>query len=216
MAKSAILYFTELGCIHTQRAISVYRGNRGLHTDINFFLNSLWFFFYRGIIFECEEIWDVRWMLKNQFCTSVSTPVHLKSTKSMHLLKLLIPLLPSRDLLSEKLNSWKGVCLLVQLIDDRSFPASNFSQISAFRVKAIPYRWCKIRVSKNEKGAFSFLETRFSLLSQSKLIGDRIQIRVSFETRFFLICFTYKVNSLRVSETRNPEIRIVPYLQGMA
>ena len=30
---------------------------------------------------------------------------HLKSTKSVQLLKLLIPLLPSRDLLSQKLNS---------------------------------------------------------------------------------------------------------------
>ena len=57
--------------------------------------------------------------MKNQFYVSVSTPVHLKSTKSVHLLKLLIPSLPSRDLLSQKLNSWKCVRLLVHLIDAR-------------------------------------------------------------------------------------------------
>ena len=38
-------------------------------------------------MFECEEIWDVRWVVKNQFCNSVSTPVHLKSTESVHLLR---------------------------------------------------------------------------------------------------------------------------------
>ena len=32
------------------------------------------------------------------------------------------------------------------------------------------------------------------------------------ETRFFLICITCKVNKIRVSETRNPETRILPYL----
>ena len=58
-------------------------------------------------------------MVKNQFYVSVSTPVHLKSTKSVHLLKLLIPSLPSRDLLPQKLNSWKCVRLLVPLIDAR-------------------------------------------------------------------------------------------------
>ena len=44
---------------------------------------------------------------------SASTPVHLKS------LKLLIPPLPSPDLLSQKVKSWKCVCLLVHFIDAR-------------------------------------------------------------------------------------------------
>ena len=57
--------------------------------------------------------------MKNQFCTSVSTHVHLKATKLVHLLKLLIPSLPSRDLLSQKLNSWKGARSPVHLIDAR-------------------------------------------------------------------------------------------------
>ena len=56
-------------------------------------------------------------MVKNQFCTSVSTPAHLKSTRSVHLPKQLIPSLPSRDLLSQKLNSWKNVSSLAQLIN---------------------------------------------------------------------------------------------------
>ena len=46
--------------------------------------------------------------MKNQFCTSGSTPVHLKSTKSMHLLKPLIPSLPSPDLLSRKTEHLEG------------------------------------------------------------------------------------------------------------
>ena len=39
---------------------------------------------------------------------------------SVHFLKPLIPSLHSRDLLSQKLNSWKRVCLLLQLIDSLS------------------------------------------------------------------------------------------------
>ena len=73
-------------------------------------------------------------MEKNQFCTGVVTPVHLKSTKSVQLLKLLIPSLPSRNLLSQKLNSWNDVCLLVQLTDARNV-GLFFFQMSAFRVK---------------------------------------------------------------------------------
>ena len=37
MAKSVILYFTELSCIHTQRALLDYGGDRGLHTDRKIF-----------------------------------------------------------------------------------------------------------------------------------------------------------------------------------
>ena len=90
MGKSVELYFTELRCIHTHRALSDCRCDRGLHTEW-----KLWVVFYRDI-FEYEEIWDVRWVVKNQFCRSVNTPVHLKSSKSVHILKLLIPSLPHK------------------------------------------------------------------------------------------------------------------------
>ena len=45
--------------------------------------------------------------------------------------------------------------------------------------KAIPYRWCKIRVSKNIKHPSSFLETRIFLFSCSQLKG---QLEISGQT----------------------------------
>ena len=47
--------------------------------------------------------------------------------------------------------------------------------------KAIPYRWPKIRVSKNIKPPFLFLETRILFFLRTNLIGHRLQIRVFFE-----------------------------------
>ena len=37
MARSVILYFAELGSIHTQRVPSDYGGDRGLHTERRIF-----------------------------------------------------------------------------------------------------------------------------------------------------------------------------------
>ena len=111
MAKSVILYFTELGSIHTQRALSDCGDDRGLHSDRKFFLNSLWFVLYRDMCLSVKRTQRCPLSGENQFCTSVSTPVHLKSTKSVHLLDLLIPSLPSRDPLSQKLKSWKDQIL---------------------------------------------------------------------------------------------------------
>ena len=45
--------------------------------------------------------------------------------------------------------------------------------------QSISYRWSKIRVSKNEKQLFSFLETRISFLLQFKII-NRVFTRVTF------------------------------------
>ena len=134
------LFFTSLNWvafIHNGRfqIIDVIEGYLLIES---FFLNSLWFVFYRDIcLTECEEIWNVRWWsyppfhweVKNQFCTSVSTPVYLKSTESVHLLELLIPSLPSRDPLSQKLNIWKG-----QILSFRSQKYPNFCNRGTFAI----------------------------------------------------------------------------------
>ena len=49
-----------------------------------------------------------------------------------------------------------------------------------------------IRVSKNEKHPSSFLETRISLSSRSKIIGNRLQIRVFFNFQKNIIESTFQ------------------------
>ena len=130
--KYSIFHWNRFAFIHNGR-FKIIEVIESLILKDRFLWNLSWFIFHRDI-FECEEIWDVRWVEKNQFCTGVVTPVHLKSTKSVQLLEIMIPSLPSRNLLSQKLDSWNDVCLLVQLTDARNI-GFFFFQMSAFRVK---------------------------------------------------------------------------------
>ena len=68
-----------MGCIHTQRALSDYRGDRGLHTGRFFFE------FVVGRILEGHIYLRCPLSGKKSILYSGSTPVHLKSTKHGHL-----------------------------------------------------------------------------------------------------------------------------------
>ena len=97
-------------------------------------------------------------------------------------------------------------------------------QIRRYRIDFIPDKftaivaqnlnctWQSIQIVVGMQSNWQHRNTSFSILVYDFLGRNSSRDRYKKEeTRFFLTCITYKVNFLRVSETRNPETRILPY-----
>ena len=112
---------TQLGCIHTQQALSDNSCDRELHTERKIFLK-----FVVGLIL---------YLSVKRSEMSEKSILHNRKYACIPEINQVSVLTEAADpFVPQKLNSWKSMCLLLQSIDDRLI-GIFFFQMPAFRVE---------------------------------------------------------------------------------